>query len=158
MDKSKKYWHTEIGYNYRMTNLNAAIGVAQMEQIDLFLKKRQILRIQYDNLINFNSNLLKPIDSMFGNEVEWFYNLNLSSTTKIKRDKLIFELSKVGIDSRPFFHPIHSMPPYLKYIRSNNDFINADTFGKYGMNLPLYPSLSFEDVKFISTELNKILV
>ena len=95
---------------------------------------------------------------MFGNEVEWFYNLNLSSTTKIKRDKLIFELSKVGIDSRPFFHPIHSMPPYLKYIRSNNDFINADTFGKYGMNLPLYPSLSFEDVKFISTELNKILV
>ena len=157
MDKSKKYWHTEIGYNYRMTNLNAAIGVAQMEQIDLFLKKRQILRIQYDNLINFNSNLLKPIDSIFGNEVEWFYNLNLSSTTKIKRDKLIFELSKVGIDSRPFFYPIHLMPPYLKYTEAKNDFINAETFGKYGMNLPLYPSLSFEDVKFISTELNKIL-
>ena len=49
------------------------------------------------------------------------------------------------------------MPPYLKYTKAKNDFINAETFGKYGMNLPLYPSLSFEDVKFISTELNKIL-
>ena len=157
MDKSKRYWHNEIGYNYRMTNLSAAIGVAQMEQISFFLKKRQKLRIQYDNLINFNSNLLKPVDSFFGNEVEWFYNINLSSTTKIKRDELIFELSKVGIDSRPFFYPIHLMPPYLNYTGTKKDLINAETFGKNGMNLPLYPSLSIEDVKFISTQLNKIL-
>ena len=108
-------------------------------------------------LINFNSNLLKPIDSFFGNQVEWFYNLNLSLSTKIKRDKVISELSKVGIDSRPFFYPIHSMPPYLKYIKSKNDFINANSFGEYGINLPLYPSLSVGDVKFISAELNKIL-
>jgi len=157
MDKFKRYWHNEIGYNYRMTNLNAAIGVAQMEQIDLFLEKRQMLRIQYDKSINFNSNLLKPINSIFGNEVEWFYNLNLSSTTKVNRDKLINELSKVGIDSRPFFYPLHLMPPYLKYKTTSNNLINAEAFGKCGINLPLYPSLSLENVKFISTELNKIL-
>ena len=157
MDKSKRYWHNEIGYNYRMTNLNAAIGVAQMEQINIFLEQRKILKIQYDKSINFNSNLLKPMISVFGNEVEWFYNLNLSKKTKIKRDKLIFKLSKVGIDSHPFFYPIHLMPPYLKYKNTTNNLINSETFSKYGINLPLYPSLSIDDVKFISSELNKIL-
>lgn len=157
MDKSKRYWHNEIGFNYRMTNLSAAIGVAQMEQIELFLEKRQILRTQYDNLINFNSNLLKPIDSVFGDQVDWFYNLNLSSKTKIKRDQLILELSKVGIDSRPFFYPIHLMPPYFKYLGSKKDFSNAEAFGKYGMNLPLYPLLTIEDIKFISSHINRIL-
>ena len=157
MDKSKRYWHNEIGYNYRMTNLSAAIGVAQMEQIDLFCEKRRILRELYDESINFNWNLLTPIDSFFGNEVEWFYNLNLAPTSKIKRDILIYELSKVGIDSRPFFYPIHLMPPYIKYSKAKDNLINAETFGKYGVLLPLYPSLLIEDVKFISTALNEIL-
>ena len=157
MDKSKRYWHNEIGYNYRMTNISAAIGVAQMEQISVFLNKRQMLKIQYDKSINFNSNLLKPINSLYGKDVDWFYCLILSPTSKINRDKLINELSKVGIDSRPFFYPIHMMPPYHKFNKNTVDFCNAETFGKYGLNLPLYPSLTEENVKFISNEINNIL-
>ncbi len=157
MDKLKRYWHNEIGYNYRMTNISAAIGVAQMEQISFFLKKRQMLKIQYNKSINFNSNLLKPINSLHGKDVDWFYSLNLSPSSKIDRDKLIHELSKAGIDSRPFFYPIHMMPPYHKFNKKIIDFCNAETFGKYGLNLPLYPSLTEENVKFISHEINKIL-
>jgi len=156
MDKSKRYWHNEVGYNYRMTNLSAAIGVAQMEQVLDFIQKRQTLKCLYDKYINFNPNILKPIKSIHGKEVDWFYCLVLSPNTKIDRNYLMNELSKVDIDSRPFFYPIHLMPPYRKFNQIEAKFPYAESFGKYGLNLPLYPSLLEEDVQFISREINKI--
>ena len=157
MDKSKRYWHNVVGYNYRMTNLNAALGVAQMEQLEEFHHKRKMLRFLYDKYINFNLNFLKPIKAPQGTEVDWFYNLNLSPDSKIKRDKLINELSKLGIDTRPFFYPLHLMPPFKKYNKIESDFSNAESFSKNGLYLPLYPSLLKEDVQFISEEINKIV-
>ena len=156
MDKSKRYWHNVVGYNYRMTNLSAALGVAQMEQLEEFLHKRQMLKSLYDKYINFNSNFLKPIKAPQGKEVDWFYNLNLSSDSKISRDKLINELSKVGIDTRPFFYPLHLMPPFKIYNKIEADFSYAESFGKNGLYLPLYPSLLEEEVQLISEEINKI--
>ena len=156
MDKSKRYWHNVVGYNYRMTNLSAALGVAQMEQLEEFLHKRQMLKSLYDKHINFNSNFLKPIKPPQGKEVDWFYNLNLSSDSKISRDKLINELSKVGIDTRPFFYPLHLMPPFKIYNKIEADFSYAESFGKNGLYLPLYPSLLEEEVQLISEEINKI--
>tara|TARA_B100001059_G_scaffold232749_1_gene271244 strand:- start:3802 stop:4917 length:1116 start_codon:yes stop_codon:yes gene_type:complete len=156
MDKSKRYWHNVVGYNYRMTNLSAAIGVAQMEQLEEFHQKRKMLRFMYDKYINFNPNFLKPIKSPQGTEVDWFYNLNLSPDSKIKRDKLINELSKVGIDTRPYFYPLHIMPPFKKYNKNKSPFSCTESFSENGLYLPLYPSLLKKDVQFISDEINRI--
>jgi perosamine synthetase len=74
------------------------------------------------------------------------------------RGQLISELVRAGIDSRPFFYPLHLMPPYKKYINEGQSFPNAETFGENGLNLPLYPALNEEDIKYISKTINKILL
>ena len=84
------------------------------------------------------------------------YCLIISSNFPDKRDFIINELAKVGVDSRPFFYPLHLMPPYKIYNKNKTDFCYAESFGKYGLNLPLYPTLLEEDVIFISRELNRI--
>jgi len=158
MDKSKKYWHNEVGYNYRMTNLNAAIGLAQLEQVDNFLRKRLELKKEYDNTIDFNYKLLKPMKNIYGKNVEWMYCLNFKKEFINIRDYLITELKKKNIETRPFFYPLHLMKPYFKYINENDLFYNAENFGLSGINLPLYPLLEKKDVKYISNIVNNILL
>ena len=158
MDKNKKYWHNEVGYNYRMTNLNAAIGLAQLEQVDDFLKKRMELKKEYDNTIDFNYKLLEPTKNIYGKNVEWVYCLNFKKEFVDLRDDLIYKLNKKGIETRPFFYPLHIMNPYLKYINKNTTYDNSERFGLTGINLPLYPSLEIKDVQYISEVVNNILL
>lgn len=157
MDKNKRYWHNEVGYNYRMTNINAAIGFAQMEQIEDFIQKRSQLKKIYDTNIIFGSKIMPPVQSYFGQEVDWMYCLIISSNFPDMREFIMNELAKSGIDSRPFFFPLHLMPPYQKYLKKGMDFPNAEAFGKYGLNLPLYPTLLEEDIQHITKALNKTL-
>jgi perosamine synthetase len=155
MSREKRYWHTEVGYNYRMTNLQAAFGYAQLEKIDYILdKKRQIFQWYNECLGNIQQLELNP-EKEWAKNVYWMVCIILSGDLKLTRDELIINLRKKGIDSRPFFYPVSDMPMY----KLNNSFPHPTTriLSENGINLPSSINLAKEDVIWISDTLLTLL-
>ena len=145
MSPQKKYWHEVIGFNYRMTNLQAAIGVAQLNKLDKFVeKKRKIAKI-YNSYFRNSKGITLPPEMPWAKNVYWMYSVLVKNKFGINRDQLIEKLAKSGIESRPFFYPIHTMPPYKR----NEKHVSAETISKEGINLPSSVKLSNEDLEKI---------
>tara|TARA_R110002033_G_scaffold9971_2_gene32715 strand:+ start:39026 stop:40450 length:1425 start_codon:yes stop_codon:yes gene_type:complete len=153
MNPNKRYWHDIIGYNYRMTNLQAAIGLAQLERIEEILTNRKIYEEKYKNILNnkiftFQQNLQDR------KKVTWLVSILLNE--QINRDDFITILKKEGIDSRPFFYPLSAMPIYENYC--DKDTPIAHKLSKFGINLPTYESLkSLNDISNIFQKLDKFI-
>lgn len=153
MSKDKRYWHTEIGYNYRMTNIQAALGLAQLERIDeLIEKKRQIFSWYKEFLCEVEGVALNP-EKDWAKNVFWMVSIVLDGDCGITRDELMSRLKEKGIDSRPFFYPISQMPMY------NSGLINSKAYdiSKKGINLPSGANVKKGDVKRICTLIKTIL-
>ena len=148
MDPNKTYWHKFLGYNYRMTNLQASLGCAQLDKSDLIINKKINLAEEYI------SRLIKTEGIKFQKKIDGFKNTYWLVTIIIdekkfgaSRDSLRSFLSKNNIDSRPVFFPINLMPPYKKY--NIGSFPNSLFVSKNGLSLPSYPSLSIDEIKRI---------
>lgn len=150
--KHRQYWHDVIGYNYRMTNICAAIGLAQMENIEEVLKAKVKIADTY-------RDLLKDTPVEFhdaGNEdvyhSYWMCSILLKDSKE--REALREHLDENGIETRPLFYPVHTMPMYSdKYQRHPV----AENIGWRGVNLPSYPGLKTEDIEFICNKIKEIL-
>lgn len=130
MSKSRKYWHNYPGFNYRMTNLQAAIGVAQLERIDDILDNRRKLELVYRDILEVCENVKFQKNNLHRREkITWLVSILIKSN----RDKYLELLKNEGIDARPFFYPLSIMPPYKKYLFSNKRSLEIS--GK-GINLP----------------------
>lgn len=133
MTKSKRYWHEKVGYNYRITNLQAAIGCAQLEKICLILKQRNAIEKLYiEELKNIEEiSFQRNFDDR--KKVTWLTSALLSST--VNREVFIDKMSEVGIDIRPFFYPLTAMPIYSRFSHSRENSV-ALKFSQCGINLP----------------------
>jgi perosamine synthetase len=151
MSKEKKYWHDVIGYNYRITNVQSAIGVAQMEKFDLILQKKLKIADVYEQVLsNAKLNLQLPIRSPDTLHSNWLYGVILPS--EIKRQDVIDELLYQGIETRPFFYSLHTMPPYEEFLRSRK-MDNSKKISSNGLSLPTSVNLSYEEISFIAEKL-----
>lgn len=150
MDLERRYWFTTVGYNFRMTNLQAAIGLAQLENIDTYLKKRQEISDMYRHYLKNYSDLFET-QSYTGDygHVYWMYSVMLRKNVSISRDALIEALAEEGIETRPLFYPLHIMPPYL----SNESFPVSEDISARGINLPTHGGLTEDDVKCVAEHL-----
>ncbi len=156
MNKEKRYWHDEIGFNFRLTNLNAAVGLAQLEQLEQFLDRRAYLAGIYDSRFENLTGVKPPMQSPFGKKINWMYCLFLDEFPAISRDELLAGLKEYNIDARPTFYPLHLMPPYVKLKRASS-LKNAELFGMSGINLPLFPSLTEKDINYIADGVRELL-
>lgn len=147
----KEYWHEIIGYNYRMTNICAAIGLAQLEQADLILeKKRQIAKSYARHLGHLPVQPQSVPQST--RHSWWMYSILLD--TERHRDDLRHFLKAADIETRPLFPPMHLLPPY----KSNLAFPVAEEISERGVTLPSYPDLREEDIAMISEKIGKFLI
>lgn len=154
MSSGRRYWPTVIGYNYRMTNLQAAIGCAQMEQVDwLIEQRRRVARLYRDALKDYQAVTL-PVEKVWAKNVYWMFSIVLNEATQANRDELMRRLETQGIETRPFFYPMHILPPYLG-LQPNTAFPVANRVSAKGINLPSYGSLTDTDISFISTTLER---
>lgn len=139
----RQYWHDVIGYNYRMTNICAAIGLAQIEQADTFISKKIAIAKYY-------KNKLKDLPLAIHNEQPgtrhsyWMVSILLDNSSH--RDKLRDYLASQGIETRPLFYPVHTMPMYSTKFQRHPI---AENLGWRGLNLPSYPSLKEPELEFI---------
>ncbi len=141
--QNREYWHDIIGYNFRMTNIEAAIGVAQLERVDyLIAKKRDIAGWYKTSLAKLPIVMLSEGQNTFN--TYWMISILLKNNET--REALRASLMANGIETRPLFYPAHTMPMY------NNKYIHlpvAEDLGSRGINLPSYPDLSRDDVQKI---------
>ncbi|MDI6892269.1 MAG: DegT/DnrJ/EryC1/StrS family aminotransferase [Actinomycetota bacterium] len=142
MSPEKRYWHSRIGFNYRMTNLQAAVGVAQLERIEeLIQRKREIAEI-YASLLRDLPGVTLPPEASWAKNVYWMYSVLIEDDFGPKRDKVMTGLRERGVDSRPFFYPLHTLPPY----NGGEKFPVAEKIARKGINLPSGVTLTKEEI------------
>ena len=150
VSKSREYWHDELGYNYRMTNISAAIGLAQLEKADTIIRKKRQLAIWYmSELKNFPIFFQKESPSVINS----YWMVSVLMTDKEIRNKVRNSLNKYYIETRPLFYPAHTMPQF----RINKTFPVAESISERGMNLPSYPELKYEEIKYICSIIKSVL-
>ena len=133
---NRQYWHDVIGYNYRMTNICAAIGVAQLDRVDSFLERKRIIAARYRaNLADVNLRFQE--ESEGDCHSHWMVTFLLPNSEL--RDRMRKRLEACGIETRPAFYPIHTMPMYAHQFQEHPV---AESIASRGINVPSWPGLS----------------
>ncbi len=143
--KENPYWHPEIGYNYRMTNLQAALGVAQLERIEELIAVRVRNAAYYGRRLTDIAGLNPPPRAQWAENVYWMYTVLVEDEYGMDRDTLMARLRQRGIDTRPAFYPIHTLPMY----HQDQCFPVAEELGRKGLNLPSGATLTPEQVNLV---------
>ncbi|MBP9760719.1 MAG: DegT/DnrJ/EryC1/StrS aminotransferase family protein [Candidatus Magasanikbacteria bacterium] len=145
--------HEVIGYNYRMTNLQAALGVAQLEQIDEFIAQRKHVEDVYQHALGEFVFPQKEVPNT--SHVNWFYSFRLPHHVSV--ETIMQGLKQEGIDTRRLFPPMNSMP-YLSETYRSEQYPNAQELFKTGMSLPTYVGLEEKDLEHICTVFRSLMV
>ena len=151
MSRTKKYWFDEMGFNYRMTNVQAAIGCAQMERIGEFVAKKRHIAGRYDRLLA--PGFVRCKEQPGGFHSHWMISVLLPEG--VCRDQFAQALRERGVDSRPFFYPLSDMPPYAttRFELSRA----AQSLAARGITLPSSTRLTDEDIGTVCDVANQAL-
>lgn len=141
MDPERRYWHPIIGYNYRLMNLPAAIGLAQLEQIDERIEDRKRISSLYRERLGKLPGLTWQAEQSWSGHVNWMFSVILDPGHGPNRDEVIQRLDAHGIETRPVFYPAHSMPAYAA-AASGEKFPVAERIAANGISLPTWSGLS----------------
>lgn len=145
---TKQYWHDVVAFNYRMTNMQAAIGLAQLERAEQFIsRKKEIAEL-------YKKYLLDTPVMVHAEQPETVHSYWMTSIMVQKegdRELLRDFLQNLEIETRPLFHPVHTMPMYI----CSENFPVAESLGSRGINLPSWPGLTDEKVNFICDKIKE---
>jgi perosamine synthetase len=141
----RHFWHKFVGYNYRMTNLQAAIGLAQTEQLEQFVAARRANAAYYTELLSQIPGIVTPPEASWAKNVFWMYGILLQKEFGLSRDQLRIALATRGIETRTFFIPMHCQPVYFDQYRGQR-FLVAEDLCRRGLYLPSASSLTREDI------------
>jgi perosamine synthetase len=146
----REYWHEEIGFNYRMTNICAAIGVAQLEIANMIIEKKIEIASWYkDELKDCSIKFQKEKNG--DQHSHWM--VSILARSELERDAIRSNLKLSGIETRPVFCLATSMPVF----RSKESFPVADNISRCGLNLPSFPALTREQVNYICSKIKAVL-
>ena len=157
----RRFIHEDLGWNFRMTNLQAALGVAQLERLDEFIiKKRQIGQWYNELLQDISDKLLLPLHKTeFSYNIYWVYGVVLKNNVSFDAIHAMQLLQGLGVGTRPFFYPLHKQPVLVnKYgIKSQLEFPVAENLGERGFYLPSGLALTYQQAVEVSVKLKQIL-
>jgi perosamine synthetase len=150
-DPRNHYSHTMIGFNYRMTNLQAAVGVAQMERVaELMAARARVAGWYAAELADLGGQVRGPVSKDGNGHVYWMYAITLDRSVRLSRDEIMARLASDGIETRPVFPPLHLMPPYY---RPERVYPVAVALSARGIVLPTHSLMTEEDVSYIGSRL-----
>jgi perosamine synthetase len=156
MDPKRRYWFPITGYNYRMTNIEAAIGLAQLENVaEHIAARRRVAEWYCQSLMNLGDYVNPQKETAGAESVWWMYSVLLSKNAKMSRDALIAALAADGIETRPLFYPMHVMPAFYD---EKADCPNSEDISARGINLPTHALLTRDDVEYICSRLKTHVV
>jgi perosamine synthetase len=147
-DPQRRYWFPIVGFNYRMTNVAAAIGLGQLETIDWHLERRREIAAWYREELGAVPGLELSPEAEWARSAFWISCMVVPDGGAAERDDLMERLADRGIETRPFFYPMHTLPPYAEASRGQ-EFPVATALAERGVNLPSGAGLERDDVAYI---------
>jgi perosamine synthetase len=141
----RHFWHKFLGYNYRMTNLQAAIGLAQTEQLEKFVAARRANGAYYTTQLRRIPGIVTPPEAAWASNVYWMYGIILEEEFGLTRDQLRQALARRGVETRTFFIPMHCQPIYFDQYRGER-YPVAEDLCRRGLYLPSASGLTREDI------------
>lgn len=155
MRKDKRYWHEEPGFNFRLTNMQSAVGCAQMERLDTFLLHRQKLGKVYDDYLSGLDFITVQEFGFDRKSSYWLYSICIDPICGYSRDEFIKELAKEGIESRPVFYPLDQQPAYIAFKR--NECPVSYCISNIGVSLPTSNHMDIEEALRVCRSIKSIL-
>ncbi|WP_299522903.1 DegT/DnrJ/EryC1/StrS aminotransferase family protein [Winogradskyella sp.] len=156
-EKERRFVHNEIGWNYRMTNMQAALGVAQLEQIDDIIERKRAIGKRYNDLLKNKINLQLPLaQTEYSQNIYWVYGL--LARTEAECSRIQKELNQLKIGTRPFFWCMHEQPVFNKMglFKSEHHPV-AEKMARTGFYIPSGLGLANEEIEIVADSLIKIV-
>jgi len=154
-DPERRYWFPMIGFNYRMTNIEAAIGLAQLERIDWHLSRRREIAGWYREELAEEEGIELSPEEPWARSAFWIACAVLDEQRFGPRDDVMAALAETGIETRPFFYPLHTLPMYSA-VNQGKEFPVAEDLARRGINLPSSASLTRDDVSYVCRVLRRL--
>jgi perosamine synthetase len=148
--RERRFLHTDIGFNYRMTNIQAAIGLAQLESIDRFVEMRRKNAQLYNKLLKGVSGITLPKEEKWAKNVYWMYCIVIEDDFGMSRDDLMTYLRQKGVDTRTFFIPMHVQPAFKNMgLFEGEHYSVSEQLARKGLYLPSGSGLTEEQIKSV---------
>jgi perosamine synthetase len=152
VSRADTYWHDILGYNYRMTNIAAAIGLAQLERVAETIRRKREIAHLYKSQLDAVEGVVLQGEAPWALNVYWMFSILVPPE---KRERLRDYLRQQGVETRPFFHPAHTMPIYAEY--RHQQFPVAQEIASRGINLPSGPTLIDDEIKYVCGAVKRFL-
>jgi perosamine synthetase len=154
----KRFYHTELGYNFRMTNLQAALALAQLEKIDEHIKIKRQNAADYTQMLADIASIKLPVEKEWAKNVYWMYGIELRDGAKMDNGELALKLKDKGVATRPFFIGMHEQPVFHKMgLFKNERYPVAERLARKGLYLPSGLALRKEQLETVCRALHEIL-
>jgi perosamine synthetase len=154
----RRFYHTELGHNFRLTNLQAAIGLAQLERIDELVARKRWMGQAYTERLRDIPNLQLPVEEPWAKNVYWMYGVVLEESTGMDAAEFAQRLREQGVDTRPFFLGMHEQPVFLERgLYHGQRFPVAERLAKQGLYLPSGLALTEAQLDQVCEAVRKVL-
>ena len=155
----KRFVHERLGWNLRMTNLQAALGVAQLERLDEFLEKKRWIGRRYNELLADLPGLQLPLThTEYAENIYWVYGLVLDDSVEFDAEEVMKNLAKLGVGCRPFFFPMHQQPVLSKMgLFDVETYPVAEIISRRGVYIPSGLAITEDSLQQVAAHLNRLL-
>lgn len=154
----KRFYHTELGYNFRMTNLQAAVALAQLEQIEEHISIKRRNAMAYNERLADIDSLKLPTEKEWARNVYWMYGIELRDGAGMDNEELARRLKANGVDTRPFFLGMHEQPVFRQMgLFGGERYPVAERLARRGLYLPSGLTLHEEQIETVCRTLHAIL-
>lgn len=154
----KRFLHTQVGFNYRLTNLQAALGVAQLEEVKKYLKIKRKMAQSYNSSLKNIKGLRLPMEKEWAKNVYWMYAVLVEKGFPLTRDQFVEALKKQGVETRNFFIPMHQQPAFKKLgLFKRERYPVAERLSKQGLYLPSGLGNTEAEIKKVCQVIKKIV-
>jgi len=154
----RRFYHTELGENFRMTNLQAAVGLAQLEQIDRFVEIKRENARRYTESLRSIEGIAMPAEKEWARNVYWMYAIELSESLGLTAEQMAERLAEKGIGSRPFFLGLHEQPVLRDMgLFVGERYLVAERIARQGLYLPSGLKITAEEIATVTDAIKKIL-
>ncbi len=155
----KRFIHEELGWNFRMTNLQAALGLAQLERLEEFVKRKRVMGKLYTRLLSKIDRIqLSPERTEYAKNIYWVFGIVLSEKVRFDAEEAMKRLAELKIGTRPFFWPMHKQPVFLKMgFFKNEKYPVAEILSTRGFYLPSGLALSKQQIKQVVNSVKSII-
>ena len=155
----ERFVHKRLGWNYRMTNVQAALGLAQLERLDEFVDRKRRMGAKYTKMLRGLKNVQLPLSKMnYANNIYWVFGLVLKNTLDFDAKEAIKRLREEDIDCRPFFYPMHKQPVLIKMgFFQSESYPVAERLFKRGLYIPSGMALTDEQINQVVKKVIEVL-